>query len=150
LGTDPKRPKSVENTPVPLVLYDGVCGLCNGLVQFILRHDHRGVFKFAPIQGPTGRAILTSLGSDPDLPSSFHVVAGHGTGHSQVFAKSDAVVFVARRLPWPWRMAGTLRLFPRSWRDSAYDLIARTRYRWFGRYDQCLLPQPEFKNRFIN
>jgi len=133
-----QAPSPAETTH--LVLYDGVCGLCNGLVQFLIRRDHRQLFKFASLQSATGRAILERLGGDPALPTSFHVVADHGSEYSRVFTKGDGVLFVARRLGWPWRAVGALRVLPRGLRDSMYDAMARSRYRFFGRSDQCAIP----------
>jgi predicted DCC family thiol-disulfide oxidoreductase YuxK len=132
-----------------LVLFDGVCGLCNGLVQFLLKRDHQQVFKFAALQGATGRAVLERVGGGPSLPSSFYVVADYGSGHSRVFTKSDGVLFVAAQLRWPWRVAAVLRVLPRSLRNWLYDALARSRYRFFGRYEQCTVPSPEFQSRFV-
>ena len=132
-----------------LVLYDGVCGLCNGLVQFLLKRDHRQVFKFAALQGATGRATLERLGAGPSLPSSFYGVADYGSSNSRVFTKSDGVLFVAAQLGWPWRAAVVLRVLPRGVRNWLYDALARSRYRFFGRYEQCVVPSPEFQSRFI-
>ena len=132
-----------------LVLFDGECALCNGLVQVLLAHDDAGVFRFASLQSPTGLAIVHAIGGGPALPNSFHVVADHGTGHSRVFTKSDAVLFVARQLGWPWRAAMALRILPKSLRDGLYDAMARSRYRFFGRATQCAVPGPEFQDRFI-
>ena len=133
-----------------LVLFDGVCGLCNGLVQFLLKRDRRRVFKFAALQGATGRAMLERLNSGPSLPSSFYVFADYGSGHSRVFTKSDGVLFVASQLGWPWRAAVVLRVLPRGLRDWLYGALARSRYRFFGRYEQCTVPSPEFASRFVD
>ena len=145
-GTRPRSHDSDEH----LVLFDGLCGLCDAIVQFLLRHDRRQAFRFAAIQGTTGRAIVQSAGGNPDLPSSFHVVSDYGSPTSQVFTKSRAVLFVASQLGWPWRAAGVFRVVPNVVRDWVYDLIAQSRYRFFGRYEQCVLPAREFQNRFIN
>ena len=138
--------------PSHLVLFDGVCGLCNGLVQFLLKRDTRRVFRFAPLQSVVGQEIVTSIGGDASLPASFHVVAGfeHPGLHTPVFTKSRAVLFVARELGWPWRAAGVLRIVPRGILDWLYDRLAQSRYRLFGRYEQCLIPAPEFQDRFID
>lgn len=133
-----------------LVLYDGVCCLCNRLVQFLLQHDKRAVFAFAPLQSATGRAIVERAGGDPEDLNSFYVVADFRSPHSRVFMRSDAAVFVAGQLGWPWRIMRAGRLLPKPVRDAIYDVIARTRYRTFGRYESCPLMPPEFRNRFID
>lgn len=135
---------------VHLVLYDGDCGLCNRLVQFILQRDIRGVFRFASLQSPTGLAVLTTAGAGPALPNSFHVVERFGTDQARIFTKSDAVIFVARQLRWPWRTGVALRLIPGPLRDRAYDAMARSRYSWFGRADQCAVNSPDVRDRFIH
>jgi predicted DCC family thiol-disulfide oxidoreductase YuxK len=132
-----------------LVLYDGVCGLCNRMLQFVLNHDRRGVFRFAPLQSATGRAIVERSGGDPDDLDSIYVVAGYGTPAARVITRSRAALFVAGALGWPWTLTRPLRLLPTVVLDWGYNLVARSRYRVFGRYDQCLLPRPEFRNRFI-
>jgi predicted DCC family thiol-disulfide oxidoreductase YuxK len=133
-----------------LVLYDGVCGLCNRLLQFLLRHDHRGVFSFASLQSAVGQATVERSGGNPRDLTSFYVVADYQTPASRVLTRSDAALFVASQLGWPWRAARWMRWVPKGIRDRAYDLIARHRYRVFGRYDRCLIPSPEFRGRFID
>lgn len=132
-----------------LVLYDGVCGLCNRLLQFLLKHDHRGAFSFASLQSATGRAMVTRYGGNPDELNSFYVVADYRTPNARAFMKSDAAVFVAGQLGWPWKGARAAGVLPPALRDRAYDVIARSRYRIFGRYEQCLVPSEEFRNRFV-
>ena len=134
---------------VHLVLYDGVCGLCSRLLQFLLRHDRRQVFSFAPLQSAVGRSFVERSG-DPAELTSFYVVADYQTPASRVFTRSDAALFVAGALGWPWRVAQLTRFVPHAIRDRAYDLVARSRYRVFGRYERCLVPRPEFRNRFID
>jgi predicted DCC family thiol-disulfide oxidoreductase YuxK len=132
-----------------LVLYDGVCGLCNRLLQFLLRHDRREVFCFAPLQSPTGRAMVARYGGNPDHPDSFHVVADFRGPGARAIKKSDAAVFVAGQLGWPWKGLAAAGTLPAPLRDVVYDVIARSRYRIFGRYEQCLVPSEEFRGRFV-
>jgi len=132
------------------VLYDGVCGLCNRLVQFLLKHDRKAVFNFAPLQGNTARALVNRFGSSADGLTTFYVVANYRAEHAAMFNKSAAVVFVARELGWPWRIAGLAGVVPKAILDRVYDFVARTRYRAFGRLESCSLPQPEFRRRFID
>src|SRR5215831_4322769 len=131
-----------------LVLYDGVCGLCNRLLQFLLKHDRRRVFAFAPLQSATGSAIVRRCGGNPQELTTFYAVANYRRADSQIFLRGDAALFVAGQLGWPWKLACAAAVLPRAWRDAMYDAIAKHRYRIFGRYDECQLPQPEFRNRF--
>ena len=145
-----------SHPPVPsphgvhLLLYDGVCGLCSRLVHFLLQHDHRRVFSFASLQSAVGQSAVQRSGGDPGELTSFYVVADYQTPASRAFTRSDAALFVAGELGWPWRAARWIRFVPKRMRDWAYDLVARSRYRLFGRYEQCLMPKPEFRNRFID
>jgi predicted DCC family thiol-disulfide oxidoreductase YuxK len=132
-----------------LVLYDGVCGLCNRLLQFLLRHDHRRVFTFASLQSTAGQAMVARSGGNPQELTTFYVIADYQTRSSRVFTRSDAALFVAGELGWPWKAARAFALVPRGLRDRGYDLVARSRYRLFGRYDRCPIPGPELRNRFI-
>ena len=146
---DSTAPRPPGSSKVNLVLYDGVCGLCNRMLQFVLNHDRHGVFRFAPLQSATGRAIVERAGGDPDDLDSIYVVAGYRTPAARVLTRSRAALFVARELGWPWMLARPLGLLPTTILDWGYNLVARFRYRAFGRYDQCLLPRPEFRDRFI-
>ena len=132
-----------------LILYDGVCGLCNRLLRFLLRHDHRHVFRFASLQSSVGQAIVQRNGGDPGQLTSLYLVADYQKAAERAFTRSEAALFVAEHLGWPWKAARWLRFVPKGIRDRAYDLVARTRYRLFGRYDRCLMPDPEFRSRFI-
>jgi predicted DCC family thiol-disulfide oxidoreductase YuxK len=133
-----------------LVLYDGVCGLCNGLVQFILKRDRRGVFHFASLQSAAARTVLQPFGSNPDDLSTFYVLLNYRGPASRQLSKGRAVLFVMDALGWPWRFARPLAAVPSVILNGVYDLIARNRYRMFGRHDQCLMPQPEYRTRFID
>ena len=143
---------AAQASPAPgphLVLYDGVCGLCNRLLQFLLKHDHRPAFSFASLQSATGKASVARWGGDPEVLSSFYVVADFRTPQARVLTKSDAAMFVARELGWPWTLARAAGIFPLAFRDRLYDLVARNRYRVFGRYEQCLIPSEESRSRFV-
>jgi predicted DCC family thiol-disulfide oxidoreductase YuxK len=133
-----------------LVLYDGVCGLCSRLLQFLLAHDRRQVFNFASLQSPTGRATVERFGGDPNELTSFYVVANYRTPAAHVLTRSRAALFVAAMLGWPWRAAAMFDVLPTALLDRVYDAVARNRYRVFGRRDQCLVPRPEFRNRFVD
>jgi len=133
-----------------LVLYDGVCGLCNRLVQFILRHDRAGRFRFAALQGDLAAALLRPHGRDPRDLDTVCVVRDHGGPGEQVLTKARAIIHVAGHLGWPWKLARLARVLPGALLDFGYDQIARRRYRWFGRYDACPLPTPATSARFLD
>jgi len=133
-----------------LVLYDGVCGLCHRLLQFLLAHDRRAVFAFAPLQSPIGRSTVARFGGNPDALNSFYVVSDFRTDRARMVGRGRAALFVAGELGWPWKAALLLRVVPAAMLDSLYDIVARTRYRLFGRYDHCPVPRPEYRRRFID
>lgn len=132
-----------------LLLYDGVCGLCSHVLQFVLKHDCRGVFSFAALQGETGRSMVSRWGGNPDELTTFYVCANYRTASARVLARSDAALFIAQEIGWPWKAFSAARLMPKVLRDAVYDLVARTRYRLFGRLDRCLVPAADVRSRFI-
>lgn len=128
----------------PIVVFDGVCALCSGWVRFLLRHDRESRYRFAAMQTQAGRALLVAHGLDPDDPSSFLLIDGE-----RAWKDSDAIRRVVGGLGGVWRIAELLALLPRGLRDRVYRLVARNRYRWFGRTQTCFLPTPEQRARFI-
>jgi predicted DCC family thiol-disulfide oxidoreductase YuxK len=139
-----------DHLGVHLLLYDGMCGLCSRVLQFVLEHDRRGVFSFAALQGETGRTMVGRWGGNPDELTTFYVCAHYRTASPRVLARSDAALFIAREMGWPWKAFAAARVMPKVLRDAVYDLVARTRYRLFGRFDRCLVPRPEVRRRFID
>jgi len=133
-----------------LVLYDGVCGLCNRLLQFLLTHDRRAVFVFAPLQSAFGMSTVERFGGNPEELSSFFVVSNFRTDRARLVGRGQASLFVAGELGWPWKAAVLFRVIPPAVLDRIYDLVARNRYRLFGRFDRCLIPRPEYRRRFID
>jgi|SRR5436190_8175167 len=133
-----------------LVLYDGVCALCDGLVQFVLVRDRRQVFRFASLQSSIGQAIVKGAGGNPAELNSLYVVQNYGTARARALTRSRAALFILGELGWPWRLVRAAGVLPTVILDRAYDGIARTRYRIFGRYEQCLAPRPEFRDRFVD
>jgi len=133
-----------------LLLYDGVCGLCDHLVQFVLAHDASAVFDFAPLQSATGREAVAREGGDPDALTSFYVVRDYRTPGARSLVKGRAALFVAHALGWPWRIASAFGVLPTAILDWGYDIVARYRYRVFGRFEQCALPRPEQRKRFVD
>jgi len=133
-----------------LVLYDGVCAMCSCLVQFVLTHDHCSTFDFASLQSATGRTLVERAGGNPLELGSLYVCANYRTPAARFMTKSRAALFVAGELGWPWKLTCVLRALPSGLLDRLYDLVARNRYRLFGRREQCLVPRPEFRNRFVD
>jgi predicted DCC family thiol-disulfide oxidoreductase YuxK len=132
-----------------VILYDGVCGLCNRYVHWVLRHDRRRVFRFASLQSPAARDILARHRISADPLETVYVVRDFGQPSEQVLLKSSAALFVLSRLSGVWALAGLTRMLPRSLRDFLYDAVARRRYRFFGKYESCPLPDRAYLDRFI-
>ncbi len=130
-----------------LVLYDGVCGLCNRAVRFYLAEDRSGVLRYATLQGPTGRALLEKHGVRDDL-STMGLVEDHGSETERLWTRSTAALRSLDAIGGIWRIVSWLRLVPAPIRDAVYRLVARYRYRWFGHYDSCPLP-PAGSTRFF-
>lgn len=132
----------------PILLYDGVCGLCNRLVQFVLKRDSSGYFRFASLQSGFASRILRQHGFDPDDLDTVYLVEEPG---ERLTARSDAVISVLRKLGGLWpAVAFLLRALPKSLRDWGYNVVARNRYRIFGKHDICLLPEEKYRHRFLD
>jgi predicted DCC family thiol-disulfide oxidoreductase YuxK len=127
----------------PVLLFDGVCNLCNAVVQFVLRHDHAGRIQFASQQSPYGQRALETHG----IPAMQGVVLIEG---ERVYTNSDAALRLLEHLGVPWRWAAALRVVPKPVREVVYAWIARNRYRLFGRREACMMPRPEWKTRFLD
>ena len=134
----------MNSIPDPLVLYDGVCNLCAASIQFIIRHDRSGAFRFASIQSPLGQELYRKHGLDPAVLPSVMMITG-----GRALLRSDAALEVLIRCGGIWKLAAALKWIPRALRDPVYDFIARNRYRWFGRNESCLIPTPEIRSRFV-
>jgi predicted DCC family thiol-disulfide oxidoreductase YuxK len=135
----------------PIVLYDGVCGLCNRFVQFILRRAREEVFRFAWLQGARAGRILQRHGISSGELDTVYVVMNCDLPEERLLARSDAVMFVLKELGGRWRLAEFfLRLLPRFLRDAAYNAVARQRYRLFGRSEICRVPSDQDRSRFLD
>ena len=132
-----------------VVLYDGVCGLCDRGVQFLLSRDDAEAFRYAPLQGPTAKRLLDKHGIDDDL-STMVAVTDFGTPEERAWVRSDALVRIAAQLGGIWRALSWLRVVPRAVRDLIYGLVVRLRYRVFGKFDACKIPTPEQRARFLD
>jgi len=133
-----------------LILYDGVCGLCNAAVQFLLPRDRRHTFDYASLQSKTGQAWLARLGKPSARFGTVVVITDYRGSAPDLRSKADAALFVVSSLGQPWRSLALLRVLPMRVLNVAYDLVARHRYRVFGRYDVCVLPRATEKDRFID
>jgi len=135
----------LDDIDAPILLFDGVCNLCNGVVRFVIRFDAAGTFRLAPLQSEVGQALLARH----DLPTedfdSFVLIED-----GAVATKSTAALRVARRLDGPWPLLYPLLYLPERTRDRVYDLVADYRYRVFGKKDQCPIPEPEIRDRFAD
>ena len=138
------RCPAVTRVDGPILLFDGVCNLCNGAVQWVIAHDPDARFRFAALQSDAGRALLTLHGLPLDAVDT--VVLVDDGAH---FTKSDAALGVARRLGGAFRLAGILSLVPRALRDAVYDWIARNRYARWGKRAACAVPSAELRARFL-
>jgi predicted DCC family thiol-disulfide oxidoreductase YuxK len=128
----------------PTVFFDGVCNLCNWSVRFIIKRDPRGQFRFAALQSDAARALLAKAGVDGQAGDTMLLLED-----GRLFDRSTAALRIARRLRFPWRLAYGLIILPRPLRDWLYRIIARHRYRWFGKRDVCMVPTPELQSRFV-
>jgi predicted DCC family thiol-disulfide oxidoreductase YuxK len=126
-------------------LFDGVCNLCNASVRFLIARDHRAALRFTSLQSDLGRTLIAQHELDGTGLDSVILVE-----NGRAWVESEAALRIAMHLGWPWRAAGVLRLLPRRLRDAGYRLIARNRYRWFGKQDACLMPTPELRARFLD
>jgi predicted DCC family thiol-disulfide oxidoreductase YuxK len=130
--------------PHPLILFDGVCNFCSFWVRFVIKRDPEKRFRFASLQSGVGQQILREIG----LPSGeFNtVILVDGGKH---YTKSSATLNIARRMKGLWPLLFMFIVIPSPIRDFFYDIIARNRYRWFGKKESCLVPTPDFEDRFL-
>ncbi len=132
-----------------VIVFDGICALCNGWVRFLLRHDHKQRYRFAAMQGDSGRGLLAAHGLDPDDPSSFLLIEYDIGAPPRISTDTDAMRRVLIGLGGAWRLAALFALLPRFMRNPLYRAVARNRYRWFGRHDTCMLLDPAQAHRFL-
>ncbi len=128
----------------PIILFDGVCNFCNGAINFVLKQDKKGIFRFAPLQSETGQSLLNRYNLSTKEFDSFVLI-----DNGKVYKKSAASLQVMNKLPWYWKELQLLKIIPTAFRDAIYDFIAKNRYKWFGKKDQCMIPTPEIRNRFL-
>lgn len=131
-------------TACPVLLFDGVCSLCNAFVNFVIDHDPRGVFRFAALQSDEAKPLLKETNLSEDHLASLVLLE-----NGKAYTSSTAALRVARRLTGPWWLLQLFFIVPTPTRDLAYDWIARNRYRWFGRRPSCRMPTPELRARLL-
>jgi predicted DCC family thiol-disulfide oxidoreductase YuxK len=135
----------------PIILYDGVCGLCNSLVQFLLKRDSDGRLRFASLQSDFATQVLQRHGFDPKDLDTMHLVENYDQPGERVLQRSTAILRAGRELGGVWSFLAALgRVVPRPLRDMFYGLVARNRYRVFGKYETCMLPDPNQRSRFLD
>ncbi|NRD79528.1 thiol-disulfide oxidoreductase DCC family protein [Bacillus sp. BRMEA1] len=127
-----------------IILFDGECHLCNSSVQFIIKRDRKGYFKFASLQGKTAQNLIKKYKMDIAV-DSFVLIK-----NKKVYYKSTAALLVSRQLNSFWKLFSIFLFVPPMLRDLVYEIIAHNRYRWFGKTESCMLPKPEWKNRFLD
>ena len=144
---DPQLAKHLDSSQLPearaTVFFDGECLLCNGFVDLIMRIDKASLLRIAPLQGATAQKLLPSLPENTEDWSIYYIEAG------KIYDQSDAVLRVLHRLGGIWYWLGFARVIPRSIRNFVYRIIARNRYRWFGRRATCRMPTDQNKARFL-
>jgi len=128
----------------PVIIFDGHCVMCSGWARFILRYDRARRFRLLPAQSPTGRALYVHYGLDPEDYET-NILLADGVA----WFKSESVIRTALGLGLPWSLIAALRVLPRGWRDRLYGLVARNRFRLFGRRDVCMLAPPGQEDRFL-
>lgn len=136
--------KTIENKKI--ILFDGVCNLCNDAVNFIIERDKKDVFRFASLQSEVGQRLMAERGMDPESMDSV-VLIEPGVAYYQ---KSTAALEISKDLSGGYSMLGYFSFLPEGLRDSIYNLVASNRYKWFGKKDACMIPTPELKAKFLD
>ncbi|WP_426228790.1 thiol-disulfide oxidoreductase DCC family protein [Pararhizobium sp. DWP3-4] len=140
--SDPSVPGFADDHPI--IVFDGECIFCSGWVNFVLRHDEQGRYRFITAQSALGAALYRHYGLDSrDYETNILIERGIA------YLKSEGSLRMAAGLGFPWRLASALRIIPKSIRDPLYELVARNRYRIAGRRNTCFMPKPEHRARFI-
>ncbi|WP_442599602.1 thiol-disulfide oxidoreductase DCC family protein [Neobacillus sp. D3-1R] len=127
-----------------IILFDGICNFCNSSVQFIIKRDPNGYFKYASLQSEIGKKLLLKHGLTENVESIVLFIDG------KYFMKSTAALQICRRLTGAWKILSVLTVVPVTIRDFFYNIIAKNRYKWFGKQESCMLPTPEIRDRFLD
>ena len=129
-----------------IILFDGVCNLCNNAIQFIIKHDQKDVFRYASLQSELGQSLVKERGLDPDDIDSIMLIEP-GVAY---YRKSTAALEISRDLKGGYSLLKNFLFLPEGLRDSIYDFVASNRYKWFGKKDNCMIPSPELKSKFLD
>ena len=129
----------------PLILFDGVCNFCNASVNFIIRQDKKNVFQFAALQSNAGQQVAEKYHLPKKDFDSFVLI-----DNGKIYTKSTAGGRVYGKLPWMWKWTQIFWIVPKFVRNAVYDYVARNRYKWFGKKDQCMIPTPDVRSRFLD
>lgn len=138
------KPLGVNHTK-PIVLFDGECRFCNNAVNFLIKRDEKALINYASLQSEQAKKLIKETGFVGVIPDSVILIEG-----KKIFFESDAALKSLRYLGGGWGLLSYLTFIPKTIRQSVYRLIARNRYKWFGKYDSCIIPEPEWKSRFID
>jgi predicted DCC family thiol-disulfide oxidoreductase YuxK len=128
----------------PVVLFDGKCNFCNGIVNFLIRQDKQKILRFAAMQSEAGERILQQYGFPPHYLKSFVLI-----DKGKAYKKSTAGLRLYGKLPWYWRWTQAFWIVPKVVRDGVYDFISNNRYKWFGQKEECMVPTPDVRGRFL-
>lgn len=128
-----------------VILFDGVCNLCNGAIIFILKRDKKDVFRYAPLQSEIGKKLAAKHDIDLQKVDSIILIA-----NEKAVSKSTAALRIAQQLSGAWPLLSVFLILPTFLRNWVYDFIARNRYKWFGKKDACMIPTPELKSKFLD
>ncbi len=129
-----------------IVLFDGVCNLCNNAIQRIIKNDKKDIFRFASLQSDLGKKLVAERGMDPEEIDSI-ILIDPGVAY---YKKSTAALEISRELSGGYSLLKNFLFLPEVIRDGVYDIIATNRYKWFGKKDQCMIPTPELKAKFLD
>lgn len=133
-----------EGASHPIVVFDGECNFCSSIVAFVIKRDGQGIFRFAPFQSEAGRSLLEEHGVRGDYFDSFILI-----DEGRLYTRSEAALRLWRKLGGLWSLTYAFIVVPGFVRDAVYDFVARNRYRWFGKKDECMIPGPEVRERFL-
>ena len=129
-----------------IILFDGVCNLCNGAIQFVIKRDKKDVFRYAALQSEIGQQMVAERGIDTAKTDSI-ILIEPGVAY---YTKSDAALEITREFGGLWSVLTIFQWIPRSFRNVIYDFVARNRYKWFGKKEQCMVPTPELQAKFLS
>ncbi|MCS6795646.1 MAG: thiol-disulfide oxidoreductase DCC family protein [Raineya sp.] len=131
--------------PNPVVLFDGVCNLCEGVVKFLIQRDKKDVFRFASLQSEIGQTLLQKFHLPTQNYDSFVLIVGE-----KAYLRSSAALKICEFLGGFWQVLAVFWLIPKPLRDAVYDFVAKNRYKWLGKKNECMIPSPEIKNKFLS